>query len=80
VPSSDAQGDVFLRGSAGNPCSRVQTVGVSPRLRGATVGDRHPREGLGEGPTEGFSKPSGSLKGIAWFFDLFCRTGPFCDG
>jgi hypothetical protein len=78
VPTSDARGDVFYGGHLA--CSRVRTIGVGPRPRGAIVGDRHPREGLAEGPAEGFAKPSGSLKGIAWFFDVFCTTGPFYDG
>jgi hypothetical protein len=52
VPSSNARGDVFSQRLAGNPYLRVRTVGVGPRLQGATVGDCYPRDGLAKGYAE----------------------------
>jgi hypothetical protein len=58
---------------AGNPCSRVWTLGVGPHPRVVTVGDSHPREGLAESYSEGFVEPSDSLKVITRF--LICLAG-----
>jgi hypothetical protein len=76
IPTSDVWGDIFYQ-LEGNIFLRVRTVGVGPHPRGATVGDRHPQEGLAKGYAKGIEEPLGDLKVITRFFGFISQDWPF---